>query len=90
LDGKFQTYDVAPGTAETLYVLVKAGKIVFGPDIAPGFDGIVFIVIGKESSALDPQAFNDLTEILPPFASGITLMELVLDEPVHPLGIVHW
>ena len=35
------------------------------------------------------QAFTACTEIVPPAAPGVTVMDVVVEDPLHPPGSVH-
>lgn len=58
------------------------------PVIAPGVDGIVFIVRAKFLGALVPQALLAVTVILPPVAFAVVVILFVVDVPLHPNGNV--
>jgi len=87
--GIVHVYDVAPATAVTLYVLVVPEHIAAVPEIAPGVVGDVFTVIACDDAELVPQAFVAATVTLPLVAFAVAEIELVVDVPVQPTGIVH-
>ena len=58
--------------------------------MVPGFNGATpAIVTDNVLEALVPQLLLALTEIVPPLLPGVVVMELEVEEPVHPVGKVH-
>ena len=72
-----------------LYVLELPEQIVEVPLIAPGVAGVVFTTIACEAAADVPHALVAVTVTFPAVALAITVIELVVDVPVQPLGNVH-
>ena len=66
-------------------------QILVLPDIVPGWTGavpliiITFIVLAMDES----QTFLAITEITPPVAPAIAVIELPVEVPVQPLGNFH-
>lgn len=58
------------------------------PVIVPGCVGSVFIVTFKLLAALEPHELIAVTETFPPLAPGVTVIDLVVELPVHPDGNV--
>jgi hypothetical protein len=59
------------------------------PEIAPGVPGVPGLTVtAKVLTALVPQEFEALTVIFPfcPAAPVVTLIEFVVEVPVHPEG----
>jgi hypothetical protein len=59
------------------------------PLIVPGCDGTAFTVTASVCAGLLPQLLFAVTEIFPPLAPTVAVMELVDELPVHPDGSVH-
>lgn len=59
------------------------------PDIAPGCAGVEDAVTASVLAVPVPQLFEAVTEIFPEEEPAVTLIELVVEEPVHPDGNVH-
>jgi hypothetical protein len=55
----------------------------------PGCAGTVVVVTARVLAMLVPQAFVAVTEMSPPTVPAVTVMELVVELPVHPAGSVH-
>ena len=71
-----------------LYVFVLPEQMVALPVIAPGEAGAVAIVTARicaEDVLLQPLA---ATETFPPVEFAVAFMEVVVEVPVQPLGIV--
>ncbi len=58
------------------------------PAILPGCAGVVAIVTASVLAVEGPQLLSAVTEIVPPLAPVVTVMEVVVLVPVHPLGKV--
>jgi hypothetical protein len=68
------------------------GHTVDDPLIIPGVAGTLPVVVMFTDSVLAvlvPQLFTAFTDILPPAVPAFAVIELVVDEPVHPDGNVH-
>lgn len=88
-EGIVQAYPVAPLTGATLYVCEEPVHTVSAPVMPPMAPGAApeetTLVLGEDV----PQAFDAVTEIVPPVAVGTAVMEVVEDEPPQPAGSVH-
>ena len=58
------------------------------PVIEPGWAGGSQVETANVLGLLEPQLLFAVTEISPPCASATTVMEVVVDEPLQPDGIV--
>ncbi len=91
--GTVQLYDVALGTAVTLYTCPdNAGHCETVPIITPGVAGVAGLTVtGKEAEALVPQLFPAVTLMFPfcPALPDVTVIEFVPAPVVisHPVGI---
>ena len=56
------------------------------PETAPGCAGNTVAVTDNICGVLLPQLLLAVTEILPPAAPVVTIIELVMELPVHPAG----
>jgi hypothetical protein len=63
-------------------------QIVVVPEIAPGVVGVVFTVITLDEEPEVPHAFEAVTLMLPLVPLAVVVMELVVDVPVQPPGLV--
>ena len=59
------------------------------PLIAAGCAGTGFTVIASVCAVLVPQLLFAVTLMVPLVAPGVTLMLLVVEVPLHPLGNTH-
>ena len=59
------------------------------PVILPGWEGIVVTVTLNVWAALVPQEFEAVTEIAPPVAPAVALIDLDVELPLYPGGNVH-
>ena len=87
-DGIVQEYDVAPETAPMLYVQDCPVVTFVSPEIAPGWEGIA---VTDTLNVLDvevPQELFAVTDIVPPLAPAVAVIEVVVDDPLHPEGNV--
>ena len=62
---------------------------VVGPVIAPGVAGPATGETNRQLGALDPQPLLAVTQILPAALPTVTLIEVVVEDPVHPGGNDH-
>jgi hypothetical protein len=79
---------MAPVTGLTLKVCGTFGQMLFRPVIALGVPGALpgsIALVRAIDGAPQPLA---TTEMVPLLAPGITLMELVVELPLQPLGSV--
>jgi hypothetical protein len=88
-EGKVHIYEVAPVTAEILYVCEKPWHTAELPDIEPGCAGVEATVTLNIRAVLIAQTLFAETEILPPEAPAVVVIEVVVELPVHPEGRVH-
>jgi hypothetical protein len=58
------------------------------PEIVPGVAGAEFTVIDKVCADEEPQPLFAVTEIVPPLAPAVAVIELVVDVPDQPPGKV--
>ena len=58
------------------------------PEIEPGVAGLVFTVMANVCADDEPQALFAITVMLPAVEEAVVLIELVVDVPVQPLGMV--
>jgi hypothetical protein len=59
------------------------------PEIEPGCAGIFDTVTARLRAVPVPQSLLAVTETLPLPAPTVTVIELVVDVPVHPVGSDH-
>jgi hypothetical protein len=59
------------------------------PLIAPGWPGIGVTVTVRLRMVLDPHELFAVTEILPPLAPAVAVIDSELEVPLHPEGNVH-
>ena len=71
-----------------LYVFVLPEQTVAAPVIAPGMAGMLFTVTANVCAADDPQLALATTEISPPAALAVAVMDMVVEVPVQPEGNV--
>jgi hypothetical protein len=88
-EGKVQVYEVAPVTAEILYVCEAPGITVVAPEIVPGCAGIAFTVTLKVLAEPEPHVLLAVTEIVPPADPGVAEIDVAVELPLHPEGNVH-
>ena len=68
--------------------MLRAHTVVF-PEIAAGRAGITSTVTDFVRAADEPQELFAVTEIVPPVVPAVALIDVVVDEPLHPAGNVH-
>ena len=56
--------------------------------MVPGVAGVALGVTAKVAVAEDPQLLFAFTVILPAVALGVAEIEVVVEVPVHPVGVV--
>lgn len=56
--------------------------------MVPGCAGTVLVVTASVRGVDEPQVLLAVTEIVPPFAPVVAVIELIVDVPVQPLGNV--
>ena len=82
-------YLVAPVTDAILYVSLEAEHTSALPAIVPGVPGVdVDTVTAMVRAELLPQALFAVTDMVPPVVLGVTLILLVVELPVQPVGNV--
>ncbi len=83
---------MAPGTEAILYTLLALPEqTLVVPDIAPGVDGVVLMVIDLELASELPHALLAVTEMFPAVAPNV-IVALVVPWPAEtlaPAGTVH-
>jgi hypothetical protein len=72
-----------------VYVSESPEQSITSPLMVPGFAGMLFTITANACAVDDPQALLAVTEMFPPEASAVILIELVVEVPVHPEGNVH-
>ena len=72
-----------------LYVLELPEQTVALPVMDPGVVGTPVIVTANACAADVPHALVAVTEILPPVALAVVVIDVVVDVPVQPPGNVH-
>lgn len=87
-DGVVQVYDVAPVTGAMLYVWLMPLHTLALPAMAPGTAGIPIGVTASVCVIPEPQAFTAVTVTFPLADVVVADSRAVVDEPVHPTGIV--
>lgn len=82
---------MAPVTGKTLYVFELLEQIETFPLIMPGCGSTVppEIVTASVLGEDEPQESFALTVIFPPVAPAVSVIEFVVELPVHPEGNVH-
>ena len=71
-----------------LYVLVEPWHTDEGPEMVPGWSGIIVTVTLLLRGGLEPQALSAVTVIFPPLVPAVALIEVVDELPVQPEGKV--
>ena len=59
------------------------------PVIVPGWDGVVAIATLNVLAVPDPHELLAVTETVPPDALAVAVMDVEVELPVQPEGIVH-
>ena len=59
------------------------------PEIEPGCDGIDVGVTARVWAVLLPQTLSAVIEMFPDALPEVALIDVVVEEPVHPVGSVH-
>lgn len=59
------------------------------PEMTEGVPGAEFTLTVKVWTAEEPQPLFAITEIVPPVAPAVAVIELVVEVPDHPDGSVH-
>ena len=80
---------MAPETAVILLELDDPWQTDVSPVMAPGCAGAEFTVTLSVLAVLVPHALDAVTEIVPPVAPAVALIEVEVELPVHPDGKVH-
>ena len=57
--------------------------------MAPGVPGAVLTVIDNDCAVDEPQVLFAVTDTFPLVVLDVAVIELVVEEPVQPLGNVH-
>ena len=57
--------------------------------MAPGWAGTVVTDVVKVLAVLVPQALPAVTDIVPPVAPAVAVMEVEVEVPDHPAGRLH-
>jgi hypothetical protein len=86
--GNVHIYDVAPGTAATLYVWLVPTQGAAGPVITVGCAGPALALTKRVLGVEAPQVDTAATLIVPLVADGVTVMLGPLLVPIHPPGNV--
>ena len=58
------------------------------PVIAPGWAGVVQVETLNVLGAEEPHELFAVTEIVPPLAPAVAVIEVLVEEPLHPDGNV--
>lgn len=87
-EGKVQVYEVAPGTAATLKVLVVPVQTVVFPEIAPGIAGAAPMPTDKVLGGEELQELFAVTEMVPPPEPALVVIVFVVEDPAQPSGNV--
>lgn len=59
------------------------------PLMTPGVAGTVLTVMDNDCTAEEPQVLFAVTDTFPLVVLDVAEIELVVEEPVHPLGKIH-
>ena len=79
---------MAPFTEVTPNVFDSPVHATTSPLIEPGWSGMLFTVTVKVFAGDDPHMLLAVTEIFSLVGCTVVLMELEVEEPVHPVGKV--
>lgn len=79
---------MAPLTAVTEYVVLLPEQIPAVPEILPGIAGMLFTVTARACAAELPQVLFEVTETFPLAVPAVLVIELPVDDPLQPDGIV--
>ncbi len=88
-DGNVHVYDVAPETAAILYAWETPWQTAVFPVIVPGCAGTACTDMLNVREAPGPHELFAVTEILPPFAPTVAVIDVEFELPLHPDGNVH-
>ena len=80
---------MAPDTLATLYVTEAPAQAEPLAEIVPGCESVVEVVTASVRAVLFPQEFTATTDTLPDVVPTVVLIELLVEDPVHPDGNVH-
>ena len=72
-----------------LYVSIEPWQTGVAPVIVPGWEGIVAIVTLNVLAVPDPHELLAVTDIVPPDAPAVAVIDVEVELPVHPDGNVH-
>ena len=89
--GAVHVHDVAPAVAAILYVFISPGQTLTAPPtvvMPDGFAGNGNVATDKVRGVPAPQLLDALTDMVPPVVPAIVVIELPVDDPLHPEGKV--
>ena len=72
-----------------VYVSMEPWHTEVVPEIAPGWAGVVATVTLNILAVPEPHELLAITEIFPPVAPAVAVIEVEEEVPVHPDGNVH-
>ena len=72
-----------------LYVCEAPWHTAVVPVIAPGWAGVASTDTLNVRGVPEPQELFAVTEIVPPFAPGVAVIDVEAELPLHPDGKVH-
>jgi len=72
-----------------LYVWAEPRQTDVAPDIVPGCEGSAVDDTVRVRAVLAPHELLAVTEIVPPAAPGVVVIDTEVELPLHPEGKVH-
>ena len=76
-------------TAVMLYVCEDPWQTEVAPEMVPGCESAVVTVTGKVCGELVAQALLEVTEMVPPVAPAVAVIDVEVELPVQPEGRDH-